>query len=365
MLACQPRVETRGKVRTVVTKSDGGPRHHVAIAGTGRAGSSFLVRFFAACGLDVGPPGEWYDRARAGLESYLLDEAAPYVVKDPSLFTYCDEVDPSAVVVDALIVPMRDLSAAAISRVLQERIGMAENTYWRDRPPREVRDGPEIGGVIYSLDPVDQARLLAVGFHQLVYWATVREIPLFLLEFPRIVADRDYLVENLWPWLQTHCTKDQARSAFEATADPSAVRVTTPTTSSLRTQPLGTAAPRDPDISVRLDRDAMAALLNERDSRLAAMEEQISDLQHRLLQAEDLQHRLSETEGAFTQTQDRLTETEVTLTETEGTLAQTQNRLAETEKTLAETRAEVTMLRQSSSWRITGPLRALTWRRHG
>ena len=62
-------------------------RRHAVIAGTGRAGTSFLVRFLKACGLDTGATEMPFDaRARAGLERNLLDEGAAYVVKDPWLF---------------------------------------------------------------------------------------------------------------------------------------------------------------------------------------------------------------------------------------------------------------------------------------
>jgi hypothetical protein len=129
------------------------------------------------------------------LENDLLDEGAPYVVKDPWLFTYCDDVDPAKVVVEALIVPMRDLITAAKSRVLQERMAVAESL-WRNRPVTDVR-GAVDGGIIYSLDPVDQARILAVGFYRLIHWATRSGIPLFLLEFPRAIEDSGYLVDAL------------------------------------------------------------------------------------------------------------------------------------------------------------------------
>ena len=85
------------------------PRHHVVIAGTGRAGTSFLVRFLNQCGLDTGSSTDTFDeRTRAGLEHNLLDKHAPYVVKDPWLFTYCEGVDLGAVTVDALLVPVRE-----------------------------------------------------------------------------------------------------------------------------------------------------------------------------------------------------------------------------------------------------------------
>ena len=186
-------------------------RRHAVIAGTGRAGTSFLVRFLESCGLDTGAtemPMPFDPRARAGLERNLLDGSAPYIVKDPWLFAYCDQIDPAQIEVEALLVPVRDLAATATSRILQERITMADS-FWADLPASDVH-GMVAGGAVYSLDPLDEARILAVGFHRLILWATARQIPLFLLEFPRIVKDGDYLIDTLWPWLGDHCEKDHA-----------------------------------------------------------------------------------------------------------------------------------------------------------
>ena len=50
------------------------PRAHAVIAGTGRAGTTFLVEFLGACGLDVGAALEddrRFERARAGRETAL------------------------------------------------------------------------------------------------------------------------------------------------------------------------------------------------------------------------------------------------------------------------------------------------------
>jgi predicted O-methyltransferase YrrM len=194
------------------------------IAGTGRAGTSFLVRFMAECGLDTGE-GEWFDRARAGLEHRLDpgDTAQPYVVKDPALSTYCEGLDLDRLKIDALIVPVRDLSEAAESRVLQERLRLT------DTPQLHYAEAEltawTTGGIYASLNVLDQARLLAVGFHRLVRWAAVNDVPLFLLDFPRMVEDREYLLGALSPWLERHCDPDRARAAFDATADASAIRV--------------------------------------------------------------------------------------------------------------------------------------------
>jgi hypothetical protein len=192
------------------------------IAGTGRAGTSFLVQFLDACGLETTlDASKWDERARAGGESVLDPDAdLPYVVKDPWLWTYCRSLDLERVGIDALLVPMRDLTDAAGSRVLQARAALAE-TPWVNRG--FSASGP--GGVVYSLSVADQERILAVGFHELLHWAVSNDIPTVLLDFPRIVEDAEYLVSSLWPFLDGHVERDAALAAFQRTADPAAVRV--------------------------------------------------------------------------------------------------------------------------------------------
>lgn len=300
-------------------------KHHAVIAGTGRAGTTFLVQFLAACGLDVGKgfdPANTHDLgpARAGLERYLIDPEAPYVVKDPWLWTYCDEVDLSAVAIDALILPTRDLITSATSRVYQERIELVASE-WRTRPPVDVRSGA-LGGVVYSLDPIDQARLLAVGFHRVVHWATRHEIPLFLLDFPRTVNDSAYLISTLGPWLSQHCAEPAAREAFEAVARPESVRFGDTASS---------AGPRAARLSVEdleIERRAMAAVLDQRDA-------QLHDEQEALARARADQRLAA----------DQLLEVVA--------------RLEACEAQLALTTSDRDALQRTLSWRVTAPLRAV------
>jgi hypothetical protein len=290
------------------------------------------------CGLDTGYSDARLDddRARAGLEHNLLTDDAPYVVKDPWLFVYCDRVDPGAVAVDALLVPVRELMASATSRILQERIAMAEGP-WADWPSSDV-NGVVMGGAVYSLDPVDEARILAVGFHRLIHWATTQQIPLFLLEFPRIVIDADYLIESLWPWLGDHCDRERAFAAFARVADPLLVRVDNP---GHRIQSLSS-----PD-TVRLDREAMAIRLKESEARLASANDQ-----------------LAETSEALGIANASLAESTRDLSRTQDDLAGVRGLLAESEAALVASRArievvttEIEKMRGTLSWRITRPLR--------
>jgi hypothetical protein len=316
------------------------PTHHAVIAGTGRAGTSFLVRFLDHCGLDTASSADFFDiRSRAGLEHNLFADDVPYVVKDPWFFNYCDDVDPAAMAIDALLVPVRELMAASTSRILQDRIAMAEDS--RTHGPASDVTSRVTAGVVYSLDPVDEARILAVGFHRLIHWATAHEVPLFLLEFPRIVNDREYLIETLWPWLSAHCDKEEARSAFSVVADPLLVRVEAPQGSDVDHR-------RSVDAE-QLDRNAMGILLKEREDLLAFTNDQLAEVREALAES---QRRLS-------YAQDRLAEAQETIVETERALGHVSSALGEVQSHLRAAIAEVNALRQTLSWRITKPLRWL------
>ncbi len=241
------------------------PTHHAVIAGTGRSGTSFLIKFLAACGLDIGEglDEQWNERASAGMERNLLAPNPPYLVKDPGFANYCSEVDLTELTLDALIVPIRDLAAAATSRVLQERMAKVS----RDGPgmmaPVEVAITP--GGLLTSLDPVDQSRLLAVEFHRLIHWATITGVPLYLLDFPRLVQDRGYLLDALWPWLSLHTDRESAEAAFDAVAEPDKIRFSEGGSMSRQ------AMSRDLDELVELDRRALRTIFAEQRHELESL----------------------------------------------------------------------------------------------
>jgi hypothetical protein len=222
------------------------------------------VEFLDRCGLETGLEGSsWFPQARAGHEHALDSEGKlPYIVKDPVLFTYCTGLDLTKIRIDALIVPVRDLMLAARSRIHQERLAMVDSPWLRHRKP--THSGATPGGVLYSLDVVDQARILAVGFHTVLHWAIVNEIPLFLPEFPRMVEDRDYALRTLWPWLGEHCSLDVARTAFDATANVNSVRIRADT-GDTRDQP---GLREDEPDSATLDRAALLERVDQSDTAL-------------------------------------------------------------------------------------------------
>ncbi len=344
-----------------------------------------MVEFLAACGLETmrgGNQRSYFDRARAGLEHTLVAAAdLPYVVKDPWLFAYCEAVDLEAIAVDVLILPMRDLTAAATSRVLQERIGLLES-----QPNRAV---PQVytqtpGGSLQSLDVTDQERLLAVGFHELLRWAVSEGLPVVLLDFPRFVEDSSYLITALSPWLLDHCDAATAGVAFDRVADPTRIRV------KIGEDDGGSAAialPSDNRPSAEdLDRKALAALVVELKNQVWQANIQVENQQRltadlrqdrltlslRLARAAEDQMVMKEALAATRHASIRLGAAETSLVTAESRLVMLRGRLddtrrrvrrnrvklAETRQELADTRAKIQEIYASPSWRLSRPVRA-------
>jgi hypothetical protein len=201
--------------------------HHLVIAGTGRAGTSFLVRYLSAAGLDtiVSRQGEkalWNEQARAGFEDPALArgdlEQSPYVVKSPWLYEHVEEFfGRDDVQIDGLILPIRKLEYAACSRVIVERQaihragGFPGENAWGSF-------GITPGGLHVSLEPIDQARLLATGFHKVVEAAVRHDVPMTLLDFARLTQDARYLFEKLRPHLPPSLSAEAAAAIHDELA---------------------------------------------------------------------------------------------------------------------------------------------------
>jgi hypothetical protein len=209
-------------------------REHLLIAGTGRSGTSFLVRYMTELGMDTvlarqGEAAEWDEDANAGFEGMpLVDpDQVPYVIKNPWGFEFIDELlQHPTVRLRTAIVPVRDLRDAASSRMILERRAIHAKAAWmaeRDMPWESW--GYTSGGAIFSLNPVDQARLLAVGFHHLMEKLITSDVPVIMLAFPRLVEDADYLFRALRSVLPEGTTIAQARVAHARTANATKVRV--------------------------------------------------------------------------------------------------------------------------------------------
>jgi hypothetical protein len=165
--------------------------------------------------------------ANAGLETnFVVESDAPYVVKSPWFFEFIDEaLNRTDIEIDAAIIPMRDLETAASSRSILELQKIHRHYAAMAHMSRTWETWGMIpGGILYSLNPLDQARLLAVGFHKVLQRLVEADIPTVLLSFPRLVQDGDYLFDKLTQLLPG-VTRDQAKTVHAQLSDPNKVRV--------------------------------------------------------------------------------------------------------------------------------------------
>ena len=208
-------------------------RRHLLISGTGRSGTSFLVRYLTGLGLDTtlsrhGAGAAWDPHANAGLEELpAIDHANwPYVVKTPWLHQLIDQLlADQRIGLDAVIIPIRPLMQAAASRVILELRALHAANPWLAANEQPWTEGwATAGGCLIPLEPIDQARLLAVGFFHLVERLVRAGVPLVFLAFPRFVEDADYLFANL-SRLLPGVDAATARAVHGRLADPALVRV--------------------------------------------------------------------------------------------------------------------------------------------
>jgi hypothetical protein len=169
-------------------------RRHLIISGTGRAGTTFLVQLMTELGMDTGfadTRSGVFSNCDAGMERDIRDPDCPYVVKSPRL---CHDLEAvlrdRSVVVDHAIVPIRNLYAAAESR---RNVTLRSGT--------SFGSGEVPGGLWLTSRPDQQESVLAVQFHQLMLTITAFEIPITMLQFPRLIKDPNYLWEKLAPLL--------------------------------------------------------------------------------------------------------------------------------------------------------------------
>jgi hypothetical protein len=214
--------------------------HHVVITGTGRAGTTFLMELLTNLGLDTGfkaeDIGNFKDEiARAGLEASIESTPCAYIVKNPGFWIHAEEVlSRDDIIIDHIFVPMRDLVAAAESRrVVTRECKQAEPLLLRLKLKflrflyGTVAFKPKVydGGLIrspQSSKPREQEEILLEVIYKLMLTLSKFDVPLTLMQYPRIIKDCQYLYGKLSPILNG-MSYDLFQEAFAKTVRPDLV----------------------------------------------------------------------------------------------------------------------------------------------
>jgi hypothetical protein len=174
-------------------------KHHTVITGVGRCGTTFLVELLTQLGLDTGFNPETMGRfkdvtGRAGLEKFIDGPETPYIVKSPFYCLMMDRLVANPdVVLDYIIIPMRDLDAAAASRIKVQEDAMKKGDAWDKAVP---------GGMWRTRDRSQQANELAKALFYLMTELAKTKAKVILLHFPTLVSDPGYLYDRLQPLLK-------------------------------------------------------------------------------------------------------------------------------------------------------------------
>ncbi len=201
-------------------------KSHIAICGTGRAGTTLLVRILHSAGLETGFSDQQLDEtlnhiSRAGLERYSSRENAanlPDVIKSPSLYEWASSgLRDKWLKIDHMIVPIRD-----IDQVLSSRFRVTSRTFHEYFSKGMLRGG-FVGGPTKIFKQREATLEL---FFQNVLLAVDHGIPLTFISFPRFVHDVDYFIEILGPTLKGNRDVDPSvlRQAHQDECRPDLVR---------------------------------------------------------------------------------------------------------------------------------------------
>jgi len=159
---------------------------HVLITGTGRCGTTFLVELLTHLGFDTGFSVDNLERykfskARAGLEIGIHHIGSPRIRKRPLTAQGIDVFIRSGRA-EKIIMPIRILEHAVQSRVNQQ--GAIKNQFVP-------------GGLEGTLDPSKQGEVYLWLVYNMLYHASLQQVPVFLMQFPKIVKDAQYLYDCL------------------------------------------------------------------------------------------------------------------------------------------------------------------------
>jgi hypothetical protein len=192
-------------------------KEKVIITGPGRSGTTFLVQLLTYLNYDTGFDKETCleinNISKAGLEKgiYTLPHTESplipnYIIKNPlisdTLLVACEK---NHLDVSQIYIPIRSLNDVAKSRA---RV-------------TQVKTGTP-GGLVDVNDIAAQMNASAKSLYDLLHTATVYEIPISFILFPKLVQNPEYLYKKL-SYLMEDIEYKYFLKAFEKIAQPSLV----------------------------------------------------------------------------------------------------------------------------------------------
>jgi len=157
----------------------------ILISGTGRAGTTFLIKIFSFLKFDTGFNELNYDdyifkNCNAGMELNYTDSY--YILKNPIFITKIQEIIDFNINIEYMIIPIRDYNKSAKSRL---KNGIDIN---------DTIPGGSIGNVI---DESSQVLYYNKIMSEYLYYMVKYDIPTIFIDFEKMISDKLYLYNKL------------------------------------------------------------------------------------------------------------------------------------------------------------------------
>ena len=168
----------------------------VLITGTGRSGTTFLIRLMTKLGLDTGFSGMNYakhidENCGSGME---LPFTAPHgYLKNPTFMLDMEDIL-SRETIAAVVIPVRNYTQSALSRAHH---GMGKN-----------------GGLWGATDAGSQETFYHKIVAEYIVSMVKHDIPTVFIDFDRMVVDPEYLFKKLQYVLPPNVSLDNFKQAF-------------------------------------------------------------------------------------------------------------------------------------------------------
>jgi hypothetical protein len=159
----------------------------ILITGTGRCGTTFLIKIFSFLKFNTGYTQDNYKQSiflncNSGMENSCNNEF--YIVKNPKFIENIVNIMKNTTVkIKLVIIPIRDYKESALSR---------------------VKNGVSEGGLWNAVDVTTQIEFYNKIMADYVYHMTKNEINTLFLDFDKMVTDKIYLFEKLKFILNEH-----------------------------------------------------------------------------------------------------------------------------------------------------------------